>query len=254
MSRRVLVVDDEPLARQRLVRFLANADATLVVEEAANGLDAVEALLARPPDVVFLDIAMPGLSGLDVLRQLPGYPVPGSQRPFHVVFQTAFDRFAVAAFEEEACDYLVKPFTEARFRASLERALARSFEKDRLTALEERLARRDGALRKLAVRIGRRLVLLAEADVVALVSRDHVTCVHAVDGSEGTTDLSLSALEGRLDDAVFKRVHRGHLVNAAHVTSLVEEGDGLRVTLSTGLSLPVARRFRAAARALAGGR
>ncbi len=246
MSRRVLVVDDEPLARQRLVRFLANADSTLVVEEAANGLEAVEALLARPPDVVFLDVAMPGLSGLDVLRQIP-------DRPFRVVFQTAFDRFAVAAFEEEACDYLVKPFTEARFRAALERALARSSERARLTALEERLARRDGALRKLAVRIGRRLVLLAEPDVVALVSRDHVTCVHAADGSEGTTDLSLAALEGRLDDTVFKRVHRGHLVNAAHVTSLVEEGDGLRVTLSTGLSLPVARRFRAAARSLAGG-
>ncbi len=245
VPRRILVVDDEPLARQRVVRLVSASGLAIAVEEARNGLEALEKLRGSAFDVVLLDVEMPGLSGLDVLRQLPG-------RTFRVVFQTAFDRYAVDAFEAAACDYLVKPFTADRLRSALERALTQVADGQRLATLEERLTEREGALRRLAVRVGRRLVLAEEGDVVAVVSRDHVSCVHLANGTEGTTDLSLASLAERLDPGVFPRLHRAHLVNAAHVTSLFSAPDGeLRVVLTGGLELPVSRRSRAAARVLA---
>jgi len=242
-ARRVLVVDDEPLARARLVRFLGSAG-SFEVREAADGLAALEVIRAFAPDLVFLDVEMPELSGLELLAQLP-------ERRFRVIFQTAYDAYAVAAFEAEACDYLVKPFTEQRFRAALARSLARASDEERLRALERRLAGREGALARVAVRIGARVALVPAADVAAFVSRDHVTCVHLVDGREGSTDLSLDALEERLDGGAFRRLHRASLVNTRAVTEVGPAPDGgARVTLRGGLALPVSRRRARAAREL----
>lgn len=241
--KRVLIVDDEELARQRVARYV-RAAGEFSIAEADSGPAAVEAIRAFRPDVVFLDVEMPGMTGFEVLAQF-------EERPFKVVFETAYDEFAVRAFEEEACDYLLKPFTRERLVEALDRALARAEGEARLRALEARLAVREGPLRRLAVKQGGRLRVAAEEEVACFVSRDHVTCVYFADGREGVCELSLARLEERLDPAVFARLHRNSIVRAGALASLATDRGGvLWAELSNGMRLPVARSRRRAAKAL----
>jgi two-component system LytT family response regulator len=236
---RVLVVDDESLARQKLRRYLAETGDELIVEEAVNGLEAVGRIASFRPDVVLLDVEMPGLGGLEVLDQFPE-----AARPFTVIFQTAYDDFAVKAFEQAACDYLLKPFTRERFhkawaKARLERGRAVPF-----TAVQARMTEEKRYLERLCVdERGLRIVVeLSEAE--ALVTRDDYTCVHAGD-REYLTDLSLASLEARLDPEVWIRIHRTTLVRVAAVRSL-SKGAEAEVTLASGRVLAVSRRCRGA--------
>src|SRR5262249_38652080 len=149
------------------------------------------------PEVIFLDIEMPGLSGLEVLQQF-------EERPFHVIFQTAYDQFAIRAFEEQACDYLLKPFTAERLHQALSRALNQVADQQKLFALERQLAARldgndngQGYLSKLTVKQGNRLRIVTTHEIYCFVSRDHYTCVYFNDGGsvlEGICDLSLGRL------------------------------------------------------------
>ena len=236
--KRILVVDDEALARRRILRHLREAGPPLIVEEAESGLRAVELIHAFRPDVVFLDVEMPGLSGFEVLRQF-------ERRPFQVVFETAYDEFAVRAFEEQACDYLLKPFTADRLLKALARALDRAADEARLGALEAQLAARDGYLRRLTVKQGGRWRVVGEEEVACFVSRDHYTCVHFGDGREAIIDLSLASLSGRLDPRVFQRLHRHSLVRLSAVVSLSVSRQGeMWAELANGLRLPVSRSRR----------
>ena len=238
---RILIVDDEELARQRVARYVRSAEGAFVVEEADSGVAAVDAIRAFRPDVVFLDVDMPGMTGLEVLGQF-------EERPFKVIFATAYDEFAVRAFEEQACDYLLKPFTAERLHEALSRALARADGEQRLRALEERLG---GRLRRFAVKQGTRTRAVEEEEVACFVSRDHVTCVYFGDGREGVVDLSLSRLEERLDAERFVRLHRHSIVRAAAVTALATDRDGrLWAELSNGMRVAVSRARRREAKAL----
>jgi two-component system, LytTR family, response regulator len=249
-AKRILVVDDELLARQRVARFVRQFDSTLLVEVAESGLRAVELINAFQPDVIFLDIEMPGLNGLEVLQQC-------TARPFQVIFQTAYDQFAIRAFEENACDYLLKPFTAERLHQSLTRALSQRADEERLLALEAQLAQRNQAenwLRRLTVKQGARLRLVEEAEVLCFVSQDHYTCVYFHDAQglyEGIVDLSLARLLERLDPAVFQQLHRNNIVRTAAIKALVRSRAGeVFVELLHGLKLPVSRRQQALLRAL----
>jgi two-component system, LytTR family, response regulator len=245
-TKRILVVDDEPLARQRVVRYLKRAGVPMLVEEAESGLEAVERISTFRPDLVFLDVEMPGLSGFEVLRQF-------ETRPFLVIFETAYDEFAVRAFEENACDYLLKPFTAERLLAALDRALSRAADEARLRDLETALAAREGRLRRLTVKQGNRLRVVEAREILYMVSRDHCTCVTLADGREAISDLSLRRLAERLDPAEFARLHRNTIVRAAAVTALASTRDGkVWVEMSDGTRLPVARSRRRAARELVG--
>ncbi len=242
-NRRILIVDDEELARQRLRRFIAEAGSDFIVAEADGGLNAVAAIRDFQPEILFLDVEMPGLNGFEVLAQF-------ETRPFVVVFQTAFDEFAVRAFEESACDYLLKPFTPARFRAALERALTRLADESRLKALENTLARRDGALRRLTVKQGTTWRVLDVADIRCFLSLDHYTCAYFHDSDrlrEAVTDLSLARLAERLDPEVFLRVHRNAIVNRAAVRAVTTTPAGdTELELDGGMKIPVSRRHRRA--------
>ena len=194
------------------------------------------------PDIIFLDIEMPGFSGFDVLAQF-------DQRPFQIVFQTAYDDYAVRAFEEHACDYLLKPFTLERFQQALTRVLSRVANDERLRALESEFARRDGYLKKLAVRQGGKLRVIEEDEVVCFVSQDHYTCVYFNDAREAICDLSLTHLNDRLDPAKFRQLHRNNIARVAAVLSLtLSREDGMTVEMSNGMRLPVSRSNRRLAR------
>ncbi|MEW6207813.1 MAG: LytTR family DNA-binding domain-containing protein [Acidobacteriota bacterium] len=241
--RRILIVDDEPLARQRIARYLAQRRLPLVIEEAESGLRAVELIAEFRPDIIFLDVEMPGLSGLEVLQQF-------EERPFQVVFETAYDEFAIRAFEEHACDYLLKPFTEARFNHALDRALKQSADHARLRALEATLAEREGHLSRVIVKHGGRMRIVEAREITCFVSRDHYTCVYFGGGREGLADLSINFLSERLDPRAFIRLHRNSIARISAIKAVSSREDEMTVELEGGIALAVSRSRRATVRKL----
>ena len=243
-ERRVLIVDDEPLALQKLRRYLENSGYPLQVIEAENGLQAVELIRKFQPEIIFLDIQMPGFSGFDVLRQF-------ERRPFLVIFQTAFDQFAVRAFEEQACDYLLKPFTPGRFQKALAQAIERLADEEKLQQVELKLAEREGPLRRLAVKQGLRTRILDDHEVHCFVSRDHCTCVYFASQGEAILDLSLTYLATRLDPVRFRQFHRNNIVRIEAVRNILHTPGGeLVMELCNGMKLPISRSNRRIVREL----
>jgi two-component system LytT family response regulator len=250
----VLLVDDEPLARQRLRRLLRREPDVRVVEECADGPAAVATILREAPDIVLLDVQMPELDGFAVLRAVPPDRLPV------VVFVTAFDRYALQAFEAQAVDYLLKPFTESRFRSAFDRARASAAgagrtERGRLTTLLEQVRAAQEELREMAggpERHAERLLVREEGRVVVVpvgqvdyleAARNNVR-VH----SGMVTHLlrePLGALEQRLDPRRFARIHRSIVVNLDRVAEIQPwfSGDGI-VVLEGGARLRLSRGFR----------
>lgn len=234
MKVRVLIVEDEPLARRTLRELIAEASWLELVGEAADGLTAVERVDALRPDLVFLDVQLPELSGLGVLERIRHRPA--------VVFTTAFDRYAVAAFELEAVDYLVKPFGRSRFAAMLERVRRRLAGGEPGPAVERaRDALAGQPLRRLFARRGDRVIPIATARIVRIEAEGDYVAVHCGADRPFLLSVSLADLEDRLDPERFERVHRSHLVNLDHVREMrsfddrrlaIRLGDGSEVIAS----------------------
>ena len=227
---RVLVVDDEPLARRRLVRMLGRIPGVVVTGEAEDGLAARHLLHAERPEVVLLDIQMPELDGLTLMELEPDMPP--------VVFTTAYDQHAVRAFELAAVDYLLKPVQQARLEQALARARRREAARD-MAALHAHL--HPGAMPRLVARHQGSLRLLDPRQVTRLFASDKYTIVR-VDGDELMLDDSLNSLEERLAAHGFLRVHRGELINLAAVRAVHEAG-GTEVELTDGQRARVSRRM-----------
>jgi two-component system LytT family response regulator len=229
------IADDEPLARRKLRDLLAGIDWIECVGEAADGEATLRALEELTPDLAFLDIRMPRLSALEVLERVRHKPA--------VIFTTAYDKYAVTAFELQALDYLVKPFGAKRFRAALERA-RRALGEDACSPTEERaqLAMSSGGhLVRIFVRERGRIVPLAVEDISRLEARDDYVSLH-VQGRAHLVHVTLGALEARLDSQRFIRVHRSHVVNVDHVAALVPyDGTRLEVQLKDGTRLVASR-------------
>jgi two-component system LytT family response regulator len=249
---RVLVVDDEPLVRGDLARMLAAEPDVSVVGEARNGLEALDRIESLGPDVVFLDVQMPELDGLGVVTGLPAVGGPA------VVFVTAFDRYALQAFEAHAVDYLLKPFDRARCRRALDRARlrlagarAREIEQAHTALLSGRPAGR--YLERIAAR-GSRASRVVELDRVRWIeAADNYVRLHEAEGSH-LTRRTMRELEAYLDPARFVRIHRSAIVNLAAIRSLAPLGDGdVRVILVDGTELTLTRGYRARVEALLGG-
>lgn len=244
---KVLVVDDEPLVRERLRGLLAAHDDVEVVGERGDGPSALEAFRELAPDVVFLDIEMPGLTGLEVAetwRSEGALPV--------IVFVTAFDQYAVEAFRLHALDYVTKPIDPDRFAESLARARA-SLEPRSRGALEERLRamleaheRRQAARPHLVVREADRYLLVPTAGIHALEATGNYVSLHC----EKATHLlrgTLTGLESRLDPRRFLRTHRSWIVNLDFVREARTEGKGGWVVVTrSGRNVPVGHLYRAA--------
>jgi len=220
---RAVIVDDEPLARRGIRQLLASYPDVAVVGEARDGREAVRALTTLKPDLVFLDVQMPGLDGMGVIR------THGTDRMPVTVFVTAHDEYAVRAFEAQALDYLVKPLGEARFRATMGRV------RERLRAV------RAGV--RIAVPTASGELLLDAAEIDWIAARDDHVEIHA-----GTRRYrlrqSLGALETRLDPQRFLRIHRSAVVRLDHVREMRSDPAGrlASVVLRVGTTLPVSRR------------
>ncbi|HUQ83616.1 MAG TPA: LytTR family transcriptional regulator DNA-binding domain-containing protein [Gemmatimonadaceae bacterium] len=245
---RALIADDEPLAR-RTVRGLLEGYADVdVVGESRNGAETLGAIRRLAPDLVFLDVQMPELDGFGVLASLEAEVVPS------VVFVTAYDDFAVRAFEEAALDYLVKPFTDERFHRTMARVRRQVSSGDgadltrTVMALVERAAARtpsrDSYLMRLLVSSGNRSTSVRMADVHWIEADDYYARLHTRDGSSLVRQ-SLTALESQLDPAGFVRVHRGAIVNIDQVRELVRDDQGrIDIVLRDGSRIGVSERRR----------
>ena len=241
MPLRVLIADDEPLARRGLRGWLASDPDLTVVAEARNGAEAVELIRAHRPDLVFLDVQMPGLDGLGVLSAL------GSDLPPAVVFVTAFDQYALQAFDHHAVDYLLKPVEEGRFRTALARARARVTAGRPDAQLRSLLAEwRPAAaqwLELIPTRSGSKVTLVPVDEVEWFEAADNYVRVHA-GGRRHVMRETMKALDGRLDPKRFVRVHRGAIVALARIKELeaLPSGD-YRITLTGGATVPLSRTY-----------
>jgi len=231
---RAIIVDDEELARRLLREMLAGHPEVEVAAECANGFEAVKAISELQPDLVFLDVQMPKLDGFEVL-ELTGAAMA-------VIFVTAYDTYALRAFEVHAVDYLLKPFSEARFQAALERAKGRLGQRPPAPAelaqaarppaqYAERLVVKDG-VKVHIIPIARLDYAEAQDDYVALASG----------GKKYLKQQTIASLEACLDPARFVRIHRSYLVNLERVTKIEPYGkDSKLAILADGARLPVSR-------------
>lgn len=229
MSLRTLIADDEPLARALLREYLAAHPDVDIIAEADNGLDAARCIQEQTPDLVLLDIQMPKLTGLEVL-QLTGLR-------HGVIFTTAYDQHALAAFDLHAVDYLLKPFSQARFDAALERA--RQLRGAPVPAVERLVAAQ--ALQRVLIRDGAQLRVLPLAEVDYIEAQaDYVAFHHA--GRDHLKTQRISDLEAQLDPQQFVRVHRSFILNLAQLQSVERtESNGYAARLRGGKRIPVSR-------------
>ncbi len=237
---RTLIVDDEPLARQRLARMLAEFPEVELAGEAANGREAVERVRELRPDLVFLDIQMPGWDGFRVLEELRLDPAP------YIVFATAFDEHALRAFELSAVDYLLKPFDAPRLGRAVGKALDASSRRgfgERLEALARTLSELGARpVRHIGVRKGERILVVQPEDAYYFEARAKETSLFTRD-AEHIVDRSLKQLEAELDPAVFFRCHRSYIVNLDRVAEVFGWfAGGLVAKLADGREIPVSRR------------
>ena len=243
MPIRVLIVDDEAPARERLKRLLADIEGVELIGEAEGGVQAVEMIERKKPDLVLLDIQMPGLDGFGVIEAL--------EDPPPVIFVTAYDEYAIRAFEVNALDYLLKPFSRERLEKAVRRAQeALTEEQDfamRLGPLLESLATQGRYLTRLAVRDRDRICVLDVDEVDWIDVEDEQVMVHVGDRAY-LIRRTLTELEARLDPAHFFRAHRSAIVNLSRVKEVIPWFKGShKLRLTTGAEVELSR---ARARAL----
>jgi two-component system, LytTR family, response regulator len=241
---KVLVADDEPLARERLAGLLSQEADIEVVGQARDGEEAVTAIHDDSPDLVFLDVQMPQMSGFDVIEAV------GSDRMPLVIFVTAYDQHALKAFQVRALDYLLKPFDRERFKDALGRA-RKQLERDengdlgrRLLALVKDLRRDQPKSDRLVVKSGGRLFFLRTDEIDWVEAAGNYVRLHVGPGSHLLRE-TMNAIEGRLDPEKFFRIHRSRIVNMERIQELQPWLNGeYAVLLRTGTRLTLSRGYR----------
>lgn len=251
MSLSALIIDDEPLARQELQYLLERAGGVEVLAQGTNGIEAVELIRTHKPDLVFLDVQMPGLDGFGVLKKLLDRKVPMPQ----VVFATAFNQYAVRAFEVNAVDYLLKPFDRKRVMQTIEKAQSRlampaveSASEAKLDALlrlvEEQAQPSKANARKVIVRAQSRLLLVDQSEICfASIEEGTISVVtRTIEGNSNCR--TLEELAEQLEPETFWRAHRSYLVNIQHIREVVpwfKSSYQLRMDDAQKTEIPVSR-------------
>lgn len=235
---RAVLVDDEQLARDEMAYLLGQIGGVELIGQADNGVSALETIQKLQPELVFLDVQMPGLTGFEVARRLLDDAPDGPTA--HIVFVTAFDRHAIEAFEVNAVDYLLKPVDPARLEIALDRARRRlasdrperdsgppatlpgsGINPDQLEKIVQLVADRQSRRERLAVKVGERFMLV-QADEIVYASMADETITVVTDLHAGASNYrTLDELQARLDPSVFWRVHRSHLVNINKIKEIV---------------------------------
>jgi two-component system, LytTR family, response regulator len=225
---RTLIVDDEPLARSSVKQLLRDDPTVEIIGECGSGAEAITRIRDDKPDLVFLDVQMPECDGFDVLEML------GADMPFAVVFVTAYDQYALRAFDAGALDYVLKPFDNARFALALSRAKTRLSSGVAKPRTPERLA----------IKSAGQLLFVNLAEIDWIEAADYYACLHVGPRSH-LLRRSLADLEHDLENTVFCRIHRSTIVNLERVRGMSADVDGEHeLILSDGTKLRLSRRYR----------
>ena len=241
---RTLIVDDEPMARERVLTLLQQQPDIEIVGECADGAQALSAIERLDPELVFLDVQIPVMDGFGVIRALSPQRIP------MVVFTTAYDEYALRAFEVHALDYLLKPFDGPRFLRTLERARER-LERQRAGDLGKRLLAMVQDLKpeptqapdRLVVKSGGRIFFIRTDEIDWVDAAGNYVRLH-VKGDAYLFRETMSAMEARLDPNRFVRIHRSHIVNADRIKELQPGAGDHSVILRSGVKLPLSRGYK----------
>lgn len=242
MTMTALVVDDEPIARRAVTRLLREHPDIELVGECGDGISAIQAIRTHSPDVVFLDIQMPAMDGMDVVSNIGPARMPAT------VFVTAFEHYAVRAFEANAVDYLVKPFSRDRFMQTLKRVKTRLLApgslpvaSDAIQQVLDALRRREGYLTRLPVRTSDHVTFIDVDDIVWIKANGNAVEIHLLSGTHEMRE-TMATLADRLDPKHFARVHRSAIINVRRVQAIHPWFNGHHVvTMDTGQKLRMSR-------------
>ncbi|HOJ17233.1 MAG: response regulator [Ignavibacteriales bacterium] len=232
---KVIIIDDESLAREIIKKYLSDFPKISVIAECSNGFEGVKAVNDLKPDLLFLDIQMPKLSGFELLELL--------EKPPAIIFTTAFDQFAIKAFEVNAIDYLLKPFPRERFAEALNKAIT-VLNKNQSKPLDELVEYADKAQKyidKIIIKINNRIIITPVAEIVYLEARDDYVMIYTPTGKY-LKQKTMKFYEARLNPSDFIRIHRSYIINVSFIKNIeLYEKDTYRVTLKTNSVLPVSK-------------
>lgn len=243
---RALIVDDEPPARTLIREYLDEGARIELIGECGNGREAIETINDEVPDLVFLDVQMPGLGGFKVLERIDVLP--------HIIFSTAYDEYAIEAFDAGAVDYLLKPYSKARFRKAVDRALERVDQDDneygdRLAALlQNAKGGTEEFPQQLYVRHGDKIIPVDPTDIRWIEAAGDYSELHTAEETY-LSSMGIGDLEERLDSAQFMRVHRSHILSFPAIDHLYSDGSGgYEAVLDDGTKVRVSRSYASAIR------
>ena len=234
---KVLIIDDEALARAIIRSYLEAYPAVQVVEECNNGFEGFKAIQELKPDVIFLDVQMPKITGFEMLELLENPPL--------VVFSTAFNQFAIQAFERNAVDYLLKPYSRERFAAAMEKVTQRHHQhtqsKDAMLQLMEQVRQSEEMLERVVVKTGAKIKVIPVDSIQYLEAQDDYVMVYTEEGKY-LKQWTMKYLEAHLNPGQFIRIHRSYLVHIPQIVQLelYEKGTYL-LMLKSGAKLPVSQ-------------
>ena len=233
---KVVLIDDEPLARSMVAEYLDNYPQLTVVAECNDGFEGVKAIMQHQPDLIFLDIQMPKINGFEMLEIIDKQPA--------VIFTTAFDDYAIRAFEQHAVDYLLKPISKVRFDQALTKFLdvhALTANRENTQKLMDDVSRAPGKLERIVVKTGTQIKIIPTADVRYLEAYDDYVKIHT---DEGTflKNKTMASFEEQLDPSTFVRIHRSYIIRVDQITRLEpHEKDGHLAILSDGSKVNVSK-------------
>lgn len=235
---KILIVDDEIIARRRLKEMLLEIENDVEIEEATNGKEALDAIVRFSPDIIFLDIEMPVMSGLELLKRLESNPL--------IIFTTAYDQYAIEAFENDAVDYLLKPFGKERLQKALKKAREQLEKNSDLGKLFDIISnlKESKTIRKLKIKEGDRIFFLDFDQIYYFSAEEKYTVVHSIKG-DFVIDDSLNSLEEMLPESTFFRIHRNTLINLNYLQEVRKWFKGQYVAIlknNPENPLPISRR------------
>ncbi len=239
---KILVADDEQPARKKLVKFLSSAGRSFIIEEASNGLEACEKIIDFKPDLLFLDIQMPGMTGIEVVQNIPSESIP------LIIFVTAYDQFAIKAFEINAIDYLLKPFDQERFDLSFKRALERIEQKyggkNEIAGFLNEIRKDKKYTERILVNSNGKYFFVPADDVIYIEAEEKYVLLHTQKAKHLIRE-TMGNMEGKLNSEKFARIHRSYIVNINQIREMQPWGHGdYVVMLKNGVKLNMSRRFK----------
>jgi two-component system LytT family response regulator len=233
---KAILIDDEPLAREIVKEYLEDYPQIEVIAECGDGFEGVKAIAQHQPDLIFLDIQMPKITGFEMLELIEHKP--------GVIFTSAFDEYAIKAFEAHAIDYLLKPFSKDRFKKAAEKWLEKqdlSVVKQQVQALLQTAPVSPSHSERIVVKSGSSIKIIPATDVIYLEAYDDYVKIHTPEGVF-LKNKTMQFFENSLDEKQFVRVHRSFIVKVPEITKLVPyEKDSYRVVIKSGESLPVSK-------------